>query len=76
MANPSLDQVKTLHDPARLQEIADLDLASDEVDAILQDLARRAAECFDLPIGLVSMVLDQAQHFAAMQRIEARRPAR
>lgn len=49
----------------RLQEIADLDLTSRKVDAKLQGIARRAAESLDLPIGIVSIVLDQAQYFAA-----------
>ena len=57
------------HDPIRdidrLQEIADLDLLSPEVDGILQEIAAEAAQRFDLPIGLVSLVLDEAQHFAA-----------
>lgn len=63
------------HDPAavtaalrqreRLQEIADLELLSPEVAALLQDVARDAATHFGLPIGLVSVVLDEAQHFAA-----------
>jgi GAF domain-containing protein len=54
-----------LHDQARLREIHDLGLLSEEVDAILQAEAREAAEHFGLPIGLVSVVLDDTQYFAA-----------
>jgi GAF domain-containing protein len=54
-----------LNDRDRLEEIAALQLTSPAVDAILQDTAKRAAEHFGLPIGLVSIVLDEAQYFAA-----------
>ena len=49
----------------RLQEIADLGLTRPEVDAELRDIAARAAESLGLPIGIVSIVLDRAQYFAA-----------
>lgn len=52
-------------DRARLREISELDLGSSEVDSILDGISRRAAEALDLPISLVSVVLDQAQYFAA-----------
>jgi GAF domain-containing protein len=55
-----------LKDIERLRDIAELDLDSPEVDAYLDDLARRAAEQLDLPIGIVSIVLDEAQYFKAM----------
>ena len=48
----------------RLAEIADLDLFSERVQARLDEFARRAAERFDLPTGLVTVVLDAAQCFA------------
>ena len=38
--------VDPLYDEARLQEIADLDLLSPDVDAILKDLAAEAAVRF------------------------------
>jgi GAF domain-containing protein len=50
---------------ARLQEIADLHLTDPEMDPELRDIAARAAAAVGLPIGVVSIVLDQAQYFAA-----------
>lgn len=55
-----------LKDIERLQEIADLGLDSPEVDEILDAIAREAAEQLDLPMGVVSIVLDEAQYFKAM----------
>ena len=55
-----------LKDVERLHDIAELDLDSPDMDAYLDDLARRAAEQLDLPIGVVSVVLDEAQYFKAM----------
>lgn len=55
---------------ARLREIADLDLVSHEVDQILEDIAAEAAQRLDLPISLVSIVLDEAQHFLASHGVE------
>ncbi len=57
--------VDPLYDEARLQEIADLDLLSPEVDAILKDLAGKAAARLGLPVSLISVVLDEALHVAA-----------
>jgi GAF domain-containing protein len=48
----------------RLAEIAELDVFSERVQARLDDFAQRAATHFDLPIGLVTIVLDGAQWFA------------
>lgn len=53
-----------IYDPQRLQEIVDLDLLSPDVDAILQDLAEQAAERLELPVSLISVVLDEALHVA------------
>jgi GAF domain-containing protein len=60
------DASKPLSDdePARLQEIADLDLLSWEEDPALDGFAREAAERFGVPVSLVSIVLDGAQDFA------------
>ncbi len=52
-------------DPARLDEIAELGLLSEERDEVLESIARMAAERLGLPIGLVSIVLSEAQVFAA-----------
>jgi len=59
--------VDPLHDEARLQEIADLDLLSPDVDPILNDLAAEAAARLGLPVSLISVVLDEALHVAAFQ---------
>jgi len=53
-----------VHDMERLQEIADLDLLSSDVDPILQEIADRAAERLGLPVSMVSVVLDEALHVA------------
>jgi GAF domain-containing protein len=53
-----------IHDLERLQEIADLDLLSCDVDPILQEIATRAATRLGLPVSLVSVVLDEALHVA------------
>ncbi|WP_411280911.1 GAF domain-containing protein [Gemmatimonas sp.] len=49
---------------ARLQEIADLDLLSGDVDPILQSVAEQSAIHLGLPVSLVSVVLDEALHVA------------
>lgn len=59
-----------IHDAARLQEIADLGLLSDDVDPILSEVAARAAASLALPVSLVSVVLDEALHVAASHGID------
>jgi GAF domain-containing protein len=59
-----------IHDAARLQEIADLGLLSDDVDPILQDVAARAAARLQLPVSLISVVLDEALHVAGAHGID------
>jgi len=54
-----------LRDPARLAEIAALGLTAPEVDAILQQTVEEAAAKLDLPTALVSIVMGEAQYFAA-----------
>jgi GAF domain-containing protein len=54
-----------LGDPARLEEIAELDLMGPGVDDILQATAEEAAARLELPMALVSVVTDVAQFFAA-----------
>lgn len=54
----------------RLQEIADLGVASAEVDAILEEIAAQAAASLGMPISLVSIVLDEAQFFAASHGLD------
>jgi len=54
----------------RLQEIASLGLTSPGTDRILQDACTEAANALGLPIGLVTVVLDEAQHFAAQHGLQ------
>ena len=64
------EQNDVVRDPARLEEIAALRLTSPEVDAILQQTVDEAAARLRLPIGLVSIVMDEAQYFAAHTGLE------
>lgn len=59
-----------LPDPARLAEIVELGLLSDDVDPILQDVAAAASSALGLPVSLVSVVLDEALHVAAAHGID------
>ncbi len=59
------DVLTALRQRERLRDIAELGLLSNETDAILQEICTQAAESLGMPIGLVSVVLDEAQHFAA-----------
>ncbi|HLL81010.1 MAG TPA: GAF domain-containing protein [Longimicrobium sp.] len=59
-----------LYDAERLQEIADLDLLSPEVDPILADVAALAAARLELPVSLISVVLDEALHVAGSHGID------
>ena len=49
----------------RLREIVELELLSPEVDAILQQTTEEAAARLALPTSTVTVVLDEAQFFAA-----------
>lgn len=60
---------QALVDPERLAEIEELDLASGDEDPVLDEMAARAAEELNLPIGLVSIVLDGAQIFAGSKGV-------
>lgn len=59
-----------LFDADRLAEIVELDLLDTTVDPILQDVAARAAAGLELPVSLVSVVLDEALHVAASHGID------
>lgn len=63
MPEPSRPSVSSQRE--RLGEIARLGLLNPDTDTLLKDIAARAAAHFDLPISLVSVVMDEAQHFAA-----------
>jgi GAF domain-containing protein len=54
-----------VRDPARLAEIAALGLSGTEVDEVLQQTVDEAAARLGLPTSLVTIVLDEAQWFAA-----------
>lgn len=54
-----------LQDRERLREIAALRLTEPDVQHILQDVCREAAAAMGVSMGLVTIVLDEAQHFAA-----------
>jgi GAF domain-containing protein len=53
-----------LYDEARLREIIDLDLLADDVQPLLADIAAEASERLALPVGMISVVLDEALHVA------------
>ena len=57
-------------DVERLREIVNLDLLSPEADEILQQTAREAATRLGMPISTVTVVLDEAQFFAAAHGVE------
>ena len=59
------DRGDVLRDPARLAEIAALGLTAPEVDAVLQETVNEAAAALHLPTALVSVVMGEAQYFAA-----------
>ena len=65
-SSPVKDPVE---DIARLEEIAELGLLSDTTDPLLQEAVDAAGQELDLPIALVSIVLDGAQYFAAMRGV-------
>jgi GAF domain-containing protein len=58
-----------IHDLERLEEIAELGLLSGEADPILAKIAGRAAAHLNLPVSLVSVVLDEALYVAASHGI-------
>lgn len=60
----SENKAKALSEKERLEEIARLNLLSDDVDEILNQYAKKAAEEFNLPISMVTIVLNEAQLWA------------
>jgi GAF domain-containing protein len=63
MHDPNYDSIQ---ETARLQEIADLDLFSENLKLLLDDLSVRAAVHLGLPNCAISIVLDEAQFFLSM----------
>jgi len=53
-----------LTDISRLTEIGRYDLEPPELKTVLDGLATEAAQLLDLPVGIVSIVLDRSQLFA------------
>lgn len=66
----NLDPSDPVVSPARLHDLSLVDFESPEVRAVLDGFARRAAELLDLPIGMVSIVLDSAQLFAGLYGLD------
>jgi GAF domain-containing protein len=64
-ADGAAQVARAVRDPERLREIASLGLLDGHCDDVLEATAREAAAELGLPIGLVTLVLDEAQHFAA-----------
>jgi GAF domain-containing protein len=54
-------------DKKRLEAIARLDLESIQGDSVLEEIVSEATERLDLPVSLISLVLDQAQIFPAQK---------
>jgi GAF domain-containing protein len=63
-------EIDPVTDIDRLIEISNYDLFSPEIRDKLHAFARRAAERFDLPSGMVSIVLDTAQYWAGMHGVD------
>lgn len=61
-AGNGMDAVR---DPARLAEIAALGLTAEAVDDVLQATVNEAAARLGMPTAMVSIVMDEAQWFAA-----------
>jgi|AntRauTorcE11897_2_1112592.scaffolds.fasta_scaffold71006_1 GAF domain-containing protein len=68
MSQPNNDA--SITDAKRIEEIAKLRLHEDQVDEILNEYAQKASETFNLPVSLISIVLDEAQIFAASHGLE------
>ncbi|GAB1343969.1 GAF domain-containing protein [Gemmatimonas sp.] len=56
-------------DRGRLREIAALRLTEPDVGRTLEDICREASKSLGLPMSFVSIVLDEAQHFAAQHGV-------
>jgi GAF domain-containing protein len=59
-----------LYDAARLEEIAELGLLDPTPDPVLDAIATAAAERLGMPMGVVSVVMGEAQSFAATHGVE------
>lgn len=61
--NPVQNGVDRLHDEKRLKAIAELDLNKLRADEVLRAIVDEAAEKLNLPVSLITLVLDQSQIF-------------
>jgi GAF domain-containing protein len=66
--DPVLPEV--IDDPARMRELARIDLGKALRDDRLETLAKEAAAALSLPIAAVSIVLDGAQYFVALHGVD------
>lgn len=60
-----------IRDAERLQEIAALDLLAPDLQPYLEELVDETARAMGLPMVIVTIVLDDAQHFAASRGLPA-----
>jgi GAF domain-containing protein len=63
-------EASAIYDATRLAEIARLGLDNPDPDPVLAEAVRAAAAAVGLPIGLVTVVLDEAQFFVASAGLE------
>jgi len=63
MRDPEKDRL--LVENQRLRELYELDILEDEPDAALQELVRKTAKIFEVPICAISLVLEDWQWFKA-----------
>ncbi len=63
-------EASAVYDAERLAEIARLGLDNPDPDPVLAEAVRAAAAAVGLPIGLVTVVLDEAQFFLASEGLE------
>lgn len=64
------DTFDIVADAGRLREIEELGILTGDADEILMEIAGEAARRIGMPISLVSIVLDEAQFFAAAHGLE------
>jgi GAF domain-containing protein len=63
-------EATAVYDAERLAEIARLGLDTPEPDPVLAEAVHAAAAAVGLPIGMVTVVLDEAQFFLASEGLE------
>lgn len=60
-----MDQEKEylIKENQRLKELYELDILHDEPDAVLQEVVEKTAKIFDVPVSVISLVLENRQWF-------------